>query len=1131
MTISEKHLASSLRNELKKSGVVNRLTAQLRADFVKKMKRGSLGAALSSSSSMPLTSLDSNKENKPKPLTLEDRAVRSLILDYLKDSSLHHSLSVFAPESGVSESALTSEESLKSLGFSELSPTYKDVISSSEHPTLKRVLGHLASTSFISQANHSTAAHPPSSVPTTSTHYTAAESLVEKLNALQKQHEEAINQTRMQPDKNFEEKMLAFQKECEERLTKQMQRDLDRVRKHDIEMMRLEEQARYRGELQALRMEMKAEYDLRSQKASEVSERKFQNAKLKSQQLEAAQYQARQEVVRELEAVRRRELNNRRELDIRKNALELDEQRLNNIRQSIEGKQAELERMETSMKHKYQKEFEHAKEEAKNTYTAANDAIASQQKTLEHELANVRREREALKKFKQDLTEKHSDVLNNGEGVGDIMMERDSLKVKLAECESQLQAFHVQYEEEHKDDQEHSSASPNAKDATIFGRSRNLSTSSNPMSRSWRDHRNALESELERCERELEETKHLLESERSSVEKLREKERSTFEKAATLEAVANSLKDRLSESEKKLEEAVVEKEAAICDNDAMKSEISEMRHLMAKQQSIVDLSSKRKRTAESKDATREARLERVRQRAREQMKNDTGILTGGEERAETKPADEAASTKIVWDNGRPIAVVWDSKVGGLVLQEPAGRASPAIATAPVPANPEAITKLEARLAQTEIASEKFQVLLQAEREKSRVQMETFSMMTSMMGQQHPQQQQQQQQFEVPYAAAQQPSAAARGASRFDLPPPPPVTKSPEVAISPVAKIHATASSASRQAPSAAATSSTAAPPAAAAANTAKPAGWEREYQDYLVSQEAMEAQQKVAIGRKQESISLARATLAAREREAEEAAKARKREEEERDMIQREEEKAVKALKAREIEEEEERKSREAREEEDRKAREEDEVRNEREEEERQARVKKEEKERKEKEERLKWEKKEEERREQKRQSVEREKAAKEKAAKEEEERRKAKEKEGRAAMVIQSHQRRNSAGSIYRDMLKVKRENMNAEEKAKMERDKKDAVSAMKKKKEDDERRAQLEREHEDARARAAERMRERAREEERERERREEEERERRERRMSEGGGGTDSDQLEVSDGTVESFSDGSNPSYDDW
>ena len=133
------------------------------------------------------------------------------------------------------------------MGFSELSPTYKDVTSSSEHPTLKRVLGHLASTSFVSHTHPPSAAapYPSSSAPFTSTtQYTAAESLVEKLNVLQKQHEDAINQTRMHPDQNFEEKMLAFQKECEERLTRQMQRDLDRVRKHDIEMMRLEEQAR-----------------------------------------------------------------------------------------------------------------------------------------------------------------------------------------------------------------------------------------------------------------------------------------------------------------------------------------------------------------------------------------------------------------------------------------------------------------------------------------------------------------------------------------------------------------------------------------------------------------------------------------------------------------------------------------------------------------------------------------------------------------------------------------------------------------------------------------------------------------------------------------------------------------------
>ena len=80
--------------------------------------------------------------------------------------------------------------------------------------------------------------------------------------------------------------------------------------------------------------------------------------------------------------------------------------RRNPLRDSLRSTQ--LERKETSMKHKYQKEFEHAREEAKKTYTAANDAIAAQQKTLEHELSNVRRERETLRKFKQDLAEKVS---------------------------------------------------------------------------------------------------------------------------------------------------------------------------------------------------------------------------------------------------------------------------------------------------------------------------------------------------------------------------------------------------------------------------------------------------------------------------------------------------------------------------------------------------------------------------------------------------------------------------------------------------------------------------------------------------------------------------------------------------
>jgi len=111
--VSQSELSISLRQQLKKDGVVEQLTARLRADLVNRMKNHSLGASLSSATGPGNISGDGNKENKAKPLTLEDRAVRSLILNYLKESSLNHSLSVFAPESGVSHSVLSSEESLK----------------------------------------------------------------------------------------------------------------------------------------------------------------------------------------------------------------------------------------------------------------------------------------------------------------------------------------------------------------------------------------------------------------------------------------------------------------------------------------------------------------------------------------------------------------------------------------------------------------------------------------------------------------------------------------------------------------------------------------------------------------------------------------------------------------------------------------------------------------------------------------------------------------------------------------------------------------------------------------------------------------------------------------------------------
>ena len=161
-----------------------------------------------------------------------------------------------------------------------------------------------------------------------------------------------------------------------------------------------------------------------------------------------------------------------------------------------------------------------------------------------------------------------------------------------------------------------------------------------------------------------------------------------------------------------------ERDAVQCDYDAMKLEVGELRQLMLKQQNLVDLVGRKKvgKGATSKNEMREARLEKVRQRAREQMKLDTSVLAekidkerGGREdmeREREREQEKQANT----------------------------------------AQLETLKKLEERLTKAEVNGDRLQIMLKAEQDKSQYQHELLLM----------QQQQMQQNFVAAPAAAQQP---------------------------------------------------------------------------------------------------------------------------------------------------------------------------------------------------------------------------------------------------------------------------------------------------------------------------------------------------------------------------------------
>ena len=150
----------------------------------------------------------------------------------------------------------------------------------------------------------------------------------------------------------IEDKMSKFHDELSSTLQSQFSKDKDRWRENELRNMRVEEQTKYRNELAALRVSLKAEHDARLDKILMIEERKLEDAKSTKRQVEEAAFAARQELERELDKARRAAVDKEREFAIRKDTLELEAGRLKSRALALKGREDGLEREESQVKFK-----------------------------------------------------------------------------------------------------------------------------------------------------------------------------------------------------------------------------------------------------------------------------------------------------------------------------------------------------------------------------------------------------------------------------------------------------------------------------------------------------------------------------------------------------------------------------------------------------------------------------------------------------------------------------------------------------------------------------------------------------------------------------------------------------------
>jgi LisH len=273
--LSLHELKDSLRKNFRDTGVLSDITARLRRQFVSELARKGLGVPNGKDAAV--------RSHSSANLPLHDKLLRSLVVDYLKANGLLQSLAVFLPESGLTAagSAVTSRpDLLRGLLVHAGSQSFQRILqraataaatdsssSPSENPS-SADCGSLLAAMIAELAQSSTALKLDAGCQTDASGPAAKEALAAQLRAAQETWLERSQRERDAPLRGVEERMLAYQRECDGRAATELAAAVARFRETELTAVKLAEAAARRRDVDAVRKELAADYAARLEAVS-----------------------------------------------------------------------------------------------------------------------------------------------------------------------------------------------------------------------------------------------------------------------------------------------------------------------------------------------------------------------------------------------------------------------------------------------------------------------------------------------------------------------------------------------------------------------------------------------------------------------------------------------------------------------------------------------------------------------------------------------------------------------------------------------------------------------------------------------------------------------------------------------
>ena len=373
---SIKQLKANLKDNLKKSGVLDTVKAQIRQEFI---------------NSLSLKANGGSAKKSPQDIDINNRIVYSCMYHLLRSRGLLNSISVFIAECGLDPkySLLSEDDIVKMVRFGAVSDAYKfikDGRYSEEYESSVSALVEAKRTSILDLLAHFCLSNNQKSceiaVQTDSSGPGVKEALQNEMERLRKAYTLNKENEMLTPSKSIEERMVKYQRDCEQRMFRDVEMQVQHFRENELTRVRLEEAQKYRTEIEAMRKQIDFEYNRRLQAHID---RETESARRLSEQehtMQRSLYDARQLMQREIDELRSRESASARKADLEAQGLRMLELRLKEAQAVVEGRERDVGTRQRKLEDQQQTAREQARKEALQQVAAELDVLSRERAAL-----------------------------------------------------------------------------------------------------------------------------------------------------------------------------------------------------------------------------------------------------------------------------------------------------------------------------------------------------------------------------------------------------------------------------------------------------------------------------------------------------------------------------------------------------------------------------------------------------------------------------------------------------------------------------------------------------------------------------------------------------------------------------